>query len=157
MDLSATKSVPAADGVAFGRIKIVWKGEEQQNLTRLFGEKPWSVMLLPDAASTASEYHLSGDGSFYWHLPAGGYAIAAFQGVRPFPSNVQISGRIFSHFDVAPATARYVSTLTLAFDGVAYKLSVDDEFPIAASNFARLFPGIPLTQQKQLMILERRR
>ena len=92
----------------------------------MFGEKPWSVTLLPDGASTAREILLGDAGAFAWHLPAGGYTIVGFHGIVPGLAGQHISGRIAAHFALAAATATDIGTLTLALAGLRYRMAVGD-------------------------------
>lgn len=155
-DLSQVRSVPASEGVAFGRVKVVWKGDEQ-NLTAFLGEKPWSIVILPDGSSNASDFSLSGDGSFFWHLPPGGYTIADFQGVTPSLAGSGVKGRIFTHLNVVGNAATYVGTLTLSFDQGRYRMSVEDDYERATKDLSLKFPGIKMDVRKELMVMERRR
>lgn len=149
IDLSGIKSVPESEGVAFGRIKVV-RGGEEENLTGFLGEKPWSIIILPDGSSNAIDYNLSGDGSFFWHLRPGGYTIADFQGYG-------LSGRLFTHLNVVGNTATYVGTLTLYMDRSRYRMSVEDDYEHAAKGLSVRFPEIKMDVRKELMVMERRR
>lgn len=159
MDLSGAKSIPKSEGIAFGRIKVVWKGEEATSLTTTFGEKPWSIVILPDASSVGSDFHLSGNGSFIWHFPPGGYTIASFHGAPPLllGSSTHIGGRISAHFNVVESASSYLGTLTLTFDGARYRMSVEDDYESASKDYALRFPGFETNLRKDLMVMERPR
>lgn len=159
MDLSGLGAIPQGEGIAYGRVKVVWKGDEQTSLSSVFVGKPWRVVILPDGSSNGIDDALSGDGSFFWHLPSGGYTIAGVHGLTPFPASAGIDVRIFTHFNVLGNAASYVGTLVLSLDGGRYRLSIEDDYEIATKGLSSKFSEIETTTslRKELMVLEPRR
>ena len=154
-DLKSGAPLASGEGIAYGRIKVEWKGKEQNSLTTLFGEKPWSITLLPDESSTARDILLGDAGAFAWHLPAGGYTIVSFHGTPPNSGSYRISGRISAHFTVAAGSATDIGMLKLDFIGPRYRMSVAGDTARGAYAPPELPAGMP--RRTQLMQLERRR
>ena len=150
IDLSKTKSFPQNDGVVFGRVRIISDGETEK-LTTIFGESRFGVLLLPDQSSKAMYVPLKDDGSFFWHLPPGGYTIAGFEYQK------STTGRIFAHFDVIKDKVTYVGTLTIMFRGSRYAISVEDEYDSAIKEFRKRFSEIKGEARKSLLEMEKRR
>jgi hypothetical protein len=158
--MSGMRTIPEGEGLAFGRVKLKWKGDEK-SFTTVLGEKPWSVVILPDDSSTAIDFQLGGDGVFFWHLPPGGYTVAGFQGVTPELFSSRVKGRVFAHFNVVRSAGMYIGTLTLSFDesGYRYQRTVEDEYELATRDLAARFPEIDINMnvRKELMVMERQR
>ncbi len=154
VDLTPADAVPPSEGVVFGRVKMVWKGETK-TLTSMLGESTLSVVLLADGSSNATSVPLRDDGSFYWHLPPGGYTIAGFEGLTPDLFSRRMKGRIFARFGARQTLATYVGTLTLLFEAPpGYRMVVADDYAQAVKDLADRFPRLALTSQKDLMVLE---
>jgi hypothetical protein len=158
--MSGMRTIPEGEGLAFGRVKLKWKGDEK-SFTTVLGEKPWSVVILPDDSSTAIDFQLGGDGVFFWHLPPGGYTVAGFQGVTPELFSSRVKGRVFAHFNVVRSAGMYIGMLTLSFDesGYPYQRTVEDEYELATRDLAARFPEIDINMnvRKELMVMERQR
>lgn len=156
-DFRSGSPLGKGEGIVFGRIRLVWNGEEETDLTSFFGEKPWSLIVQPDGSSEAREILLGGDGSFVWHLPAGGYTIAGFHGTSPGFGGYRVSGRIAAHFTVEAGVATYIGALTIFFHGARYRAGVRDESAgePGTEQAGHLPAGMP--RRKALMKLERSR
>lgn len=148
IDLSKNKVVPERESAVFGRIIIIYGGKPITN--RPFGQY-CEIFILNIVTSKTIPYYLTGDGSFYWHLTPGEYAIAAFKLDGK-------TGRIFAEFTVSEEKPiMYVGKLTIAFSGSRYYMRVDDDYEQASLAFKEKFPGIRGETVKSLMQLERPR
>ena len=150
IDLSKTEPFPQNQGVVFGRVRIISDGETEK-LTTIFGESRFGVLLLPDQSSKAMYVPLKDDGSFFWHLPPGGYTIAGFEYQH------SKTGRVFAHFDVIKDRVAYVGTLVITFRGNRYAISVEDEYESAIKKFRESFSEITGEARKSLLEMEKRR
>ena len=153
-DFQTGSRLGKGEGVAFGRIQLTWNGKEEKSLTSFFGEKPWSLIVQPDGSQEAREILLGGDGSFIWHLPAGGYTIAGFHGTSPGFAGYRVSGRIFAHFTVTAHVATYIGTLAIFFRGARYRAVVLDESERNTANKQAGHLPARISRHKALMILE---
>ena len=156
IDLASIEGLPPNEGVAFGRVKLLADGEPQ-NLSSFMGESQLTVFILPDDSSEAMRFPLKDDGSFFWHLPPGGYTIATFEGLTPEFFSVHVKGRLFANFDVEEDTATYIGTLGLRFRGSRYDAFIEDDFGHAFETFTTRFPEFRRKTRKRLMTFERPR
>jgi hypothetical protein len=163
IDLLKTKTVPQNESIAFGRIKVISKGEEV-NWPAIPIHR-FNVSILKEASSEGVIYMLAGgDGSFYWHLRPGDYTIADFDWRRRttdflgLPATEQIRGRIFANFKVPQGGSLvYIGTLTMVFadKGYRYFMGVGDDFDQAFKVFNDKFPNLKREAAKNLMQLEK--
>lgn len=148
IDLSKNKVVPERESVVFGRIIIIYGGKPITN--RLFGQYR-EIFILNIVTSKTIPYYLTGDGSFYWHLTPGEYAIVAF-------TLDGKTGRIFAEFTVSEEKPiMYIGKLTVTFSGSRYYMRVDDDYDLASLAFNEKFPRIRGEMVKSLMRLEKPR
>jgi hypothetical protein len=157
IDLPETKSIPTNEGVVFGRVKIINDGEVMTDFHTGVDVSMMEIVILPDDSSEEIEYAFYHDGSFGWHLPAGGYTIGTFETRRrPFTAH-NIHGRIFAHFDVVKDEVTYIGTISLDFKGLQYRKFVEDEYEAAVEQFRKKFPEIKREPRRSLMVLEKQR
>jgi hypothetical protein len=150
IDISKNRVVPERESVVFGRINVIYGGKPITN--RPFSFEPRRrIFLLTIATSKAIIYDLTGDGSFYWHLIPGEYAIAAFELDGK-------TGRIFAEFTVSEENPIiYIGKLTLTFSGSRYYVHVEDDSEQAFQEFRDKFSDIRGEVVKSLMQLEKPR
>jgi hypothetical protein len=151
--LSETDEIATDERIVFGRVKVM-RGEEAINWEwkPLFGPGQFEISILPDGSSEAIYYRLSDDGSFYWHLPPGGYSIAGYH--WQFSEGMSSGNRIFADFIVpGERTATYIGTLVIA-GGL---ISIEDEYEEAINAFNSKFEEFREPITKNLMRLEKRR
>ena len=109
------------------------------------------VHILPDAGATPVSYIVTGDGSFYWHLPSGGYTITGFEWhtlgwVR--------RGHIFAHFTVPAQTSLvYVGSLVI-YPG-EHTVRIHNKYNQARNNLRNTFPTIKGETTKSVMHLRK--
>jgi len=130
------------------------EGETSLEWSKKFlGPGNFEVAVLPAGSSRAIYHRLDGDGTFYWRLPPGEYAIAAFE----WQSGIKRAGRIFAGFTV-PSDEKpvYIGTLRITFGGGRYSLFVLDEYETAVSAFREAFPGTDSIPLKSIMEMEAR-
>jgi hypothetical protein len=151
IDLSEIKSLPEDQGIVFGRVKVI-EGGKTENLSSIFGESIFGVIILPDNSSKAIYVPLKNDGSFIWHLAEGGYTIASFEW---FSYGRQ--GRIFAYYTVLKNKATYIGTLTLSFSGGRYEEYVVDEYELTSRTIKSQFPEMKQEVIRSLMQMEKRR
>ncbi len=96
---------------------------------------------------------LKDDGSFSWHLPPGGYTIAAFEWRHGGVSR----GRVFAHFTVPKGKVSYIGTLTLVFRGSRFIKFIEDEYDPATRAFKKQFPEVKEDITKNLLEMEKER
>ena len=158
--LSDLKAVPQGEAVVFGRVEVIWEGKPivwPETGFRFFVQGPpsiFQIFILPDSASEEIHYVLSGDGSFYWHLPPGGYTVTGFQ--RGASGGGFYRGRIFALFTVPQEqSVVYLGTLTLDFFGKGDQMRVKDEYDQALQGVKSKFPELGSKAAKNLMQLEK--
>src|SRR5512139_3700554 len=78
IDFSKAKAVPQEEAVVFGRVNVIYK-DEPKVWGKLSSPGVFNILVLPGGSSEACSHMLREDGSFYWHLPLGSYAISGFQ------------------------------------------------------------------------------
>lgn len=157
IDLAETSALPAHEGIAFGRVRFVLDGEATENFTSILGDSSMSVLILPEHSSHGTYAPLRGNGYFFWHLPAGGYTVAGFEGRSSPNAGYHIQGRVFADFQVAPDTATYIGTLTLLLKNNRYARAVSDDYEPAVAEFRQRFPQRQGEVRKALMVLEKER
>ncbi len=154
--LSNTEDLPQSEALVFGRVQFFWKGESFR-----FGHGSdlvqMSLFLLPPPDSEPIRYNLTGDGSFYWHLPAGDYAITDVSWNRLGLFAVR-RRRLVPHF-VIPEDSWlvYIGTLMVIFDGQRYVMRIEDEYAQALKGLKGRFPEIRDEASKRLMHVEKGR
>lgn len=152
--LSEIHQMAQYERIVFGRVKVILGKEVINWEWKLFGPGKFDISILPDASSKAFSYRLSGGGSFYWHLPPGGYSIAGFHWER----NGFSGGRIFADFTVPKEkTATYIGTLMILFGGGRYYFTIKDDFEEAVNAFNSKFATFKEPITKSLLRLEKRR
>ena len=146
IDFSKGKTLPQGEAIVFGRVGVIYKGEPKIWKYRVF-----LILVLPTNTSEAFSYGLLGDGSFYWHLPPGAYAISGFDWIE-----TGRRGRIFAEFVVAEGEPIiYIGKLTLDFvQRYRYVMRVEDDYDLAIQKFKEKFPEIEAEPTKNLMKLE---
>jgi hypothetical protein len=160
IDLSRAPATPENDGVAFGRLSVVYNGQEVKNVrsqVTLFGDTWFDLVLLADGTSRAQSAPLDGDGYFFWRLPPGGYTIVGFEASTPTVASRAMRGRIAAAFLATANTVVYVGTLRLVFQGERYATRVEDESEHAVQRFRKTFPNISSPIANSLMVLEKAR
>jgi hypothetical protein len=149
ISLSDTQGLLQGEVLVFGRVKVlVLRG----GVAELYVDDwdsigaEFRIYILPDADSKPVAYDLSGDGTFYWHLPPGGYTIT---GYRMFGG----AGRIFAQFVISEGTSLvYIGTLT-----ALYSFRIEDDYEQAIRGLKDKFPEIRGEAAKSLMHLENAR
>jgi len=154
IDFSKGKIVPQEEGVVFGRVNLIYKNEPRV-WGKLSSPGVFYILVLPSGSSEAFSHMLREDGSFYWHLSPGSYAISGFQWTgagRGFTK----SGRIFAEFVVPERKSiSYVGKLTLIFDGdYRFNMRIEDDYDQAIQDFKKKFPEIKEEPVKTIMKLE---
>jgi hypothetical protein len=151
--LNDINSVSPEERIVFGRVHVMEGEKSIEWSKKLFGPGTFEVVVLPESSSRAAYYQLSGDGTFYWRLIPGKYAIAAFE----WQSGIRRTGRIFAEFTIPqePKPA-YIGTLRILFVGNRYGFFVVDEYEKAVGAFREEFTGADVTPIKSLMELEAR-
>jgi hypothetical protein len=155
IELREGMSVPAGEGVAFGRLQVAVNGATKSSLSPI-GLSTIGLAIVSEASGRGEFVQIGGDGVFFLHLPRGRYRIASFSGMAPH-SSASAEGRVGALFDAAPDTACYLGTLKLDFRGSAYALSVKDDFGQDRGLPATRFSELDLPVQRCLMALEARR
>jgi hypothetical protein len=153
IDLSKTKSLPERESVVFGRVNLLLGGNpviwRRAAIPQFIGH----LFVLSTGSSNAVIYDLADDGTFYWHLPPGDYAIAAIQFILGGRS---INGRIFAEFRVPEARSIiYIGKLTLIFSGSRFHMNIEDDYDQEIQKFKDMFPEIKGEFIKDLMKLEK--
>jgi hypothetical protein len=154
IDLSKAKTVPQEEAVVFGRVNIIYKNEPKV-WGKLSSPGVFYILVLPSGSSEAFSHMLREDGSFYWHLSPGSYAISGFQWTGGSGGGTK-SGRIFAEFVVPQKkSVTYIGKLILIFDG-SYRSNtqVEDDYEQAIQGFKKKFPEIKDEPVKNLMKLE---
>lgn len=148
--LSDMKTLPQGEALIFGRMKVIEFGVRTEG----WGSR---LHILPDADSEPVRHVLTGDGSFYWHLPPGGYTITDFQMRRGFPVIISLRP-IFAQFMVPEATSLvYIGTLTINLPSGLVPMRIEDEYGQASQRLKSKFPKIQGEATKSLMHLEKAR
>ena len=130
----------------FGRVRVISEGKV---VTSSWVSSRFRLFVVNDATSKTITHSVTEDGSLYWHLPPGTYAIAGFKwGDR--------SGRIAASFTSEAGTIDYIGTLTITFRAGHYSVRVDDDFDEAVQRFTSNFPDVTGDPVKNLMHLEER-
>jgi len=150
IDFSKAKTAPQGEAIVFGRVCVIYKGEPQV-WKGIPPYTPFQILVLPIVATEAYSYALLGDGSFYWHLPPGAYAISGFDWIQR-----RMRGRIFTEFVVPEdKSTTYIGKLTLDIDRTyRYSILIEDDYEQAIQNFKNKFPEIKGEPIKNLMKLE---
>jgi len=156
IDLSKTKVVPQGESVVFGWVNVILGGNPVVNWGKvsvpIYSGK---IFVLSNATSKAVAYNLSGDGTFYWHLPSGDYSIAAIE-FAARGGNVNVP--IFADFQITQdKPIIYIGKLTLVYGGLRAHIDVEDHFSQEIEKFKNKFPEIKGEPVKNLMKLEKRR
>jgi hypothetical protein len=156
IDILKNSVIPDRESVVFGRINVILGGNPVVTWGK-FGIPMYDgrIFLLRIGTSKAVGHILSGDGSFYWHLPPGDYSILAFEfGGRS--SNV--SARIFANFRVPEEQLiTYIGKITLVFSDSRYHMNVEDDYEQAVEKFKNKFPEIKGEIVRNLMKMEKNR
>lgn len=151
--LTDIHSVQPEERIVIGRVQVIEKQKSLEWSKKFLGPGTFEVAILPAGSSRALYYPLDGDGTFYWCLPPGEYAVAAFE----WQSGIKRTGRIFAgftiHRDEKPV---YIGTLKIIFWGGRYSLFVLDEYDRAVNAFRENFPGTASMPAINLMELEAR-
>ena len=167
--LADVKELPGKGAVVFGRVKVIKEGQPidwGQGGGSFYTGQGWGftagfrVHIIPDAGPEPTPYrsYLRGDGSFYWHLPPGGYTITDFQWRSAgFSEDRYVSRGIFARFIIAELTSPiYIGTLTIRSWGGRYRMGVEDEYDQALQRLKQRFPEVKGPAAKRLMQLELR-
>ena len=146
---SNTKGLPQGEALVFGRVQFIWKGDPDLGQKYLF--------LLPPPDSEPIRYTLTGDYSFYWHLPPGDYAITDMSSKR-WGLFALRRRRLVPHF-VIPEDSWlvYIGTLMVIFDGQRYVMRIEDEYAQALKGLKGRSPEIRDEASKRLMHVEKGR
>ncbi len=146
---SNAKGLPQGEALVFGRVQFIWKGDPYLGQISLF--------LLPPPDSEPIRHTLTGDRSFYWHLPPGDYAITDMSSKRLGLFALR-RRRLVPHF-VIPEDSRlvYIGTLMVIFDGQRYVMRIEDEYAQALKGLKGRFPEIRDEASKRLMHVEKGR
>jgi len=151
--LSDTKALPQREAIVFGRVKVIGSGVPTD-----WGERwRFGIHILPNADSKPIRHFLTGDGSFYWHLPPGGYTITGFIWRLPsFPSvPTWVHRAIFAKFTIPEETSVvYVGTLTIICPEGRNIMRIEDEYDQALQGLKSKFPDIEGETAKRPMHLE---
>jgi hypothetical protein len=112
IDATATKVIPQGESIVFGRVHVVDRGKFVDHwyphVTGYF-----RLYLLRDSSTQFLAYNLSGDGSFYWHLPPGHYTLTSFVW---HDSLTHLTRPVLAVFEFAEGdSAIYIGTLTVTF------------------------------------------
>ncbi len=147
--LSNTEDLPQGEALVFGRVQFIWKGDPDLGQISLF--------LLPPPDLEPIRHTLTGDRSFYWHLPPGDYAITDVSSSRSGLFALR-RRRLVPHF-VIPEDSRlvYIGTLMVIFDGQRYVMRIEDEYAQALKGLKGGFPEIGGEATKHLMHVEKGR
>ena len=150
IDFSKAKTLPHGEAIVFGRVNVIYKGEPKV-WKGIPPYTPFLILVLPTTTKEAYSFALLDDGSFYWHLPPGTYAISGFDWIEK-----HMHGRIFAEFVVPEdKSISYIGKLTLDFDRTyRYSMRVVDDYDQAIQNFKSKFPEIKGEPIKNLMKLE---
>lgn len=153
--LADVKELAGKEPVVFGRIRIIEDGQPKD-----WGDGGgFQVHIIPDAGpeSIPYGYYLTGDGSFYWNLPPGGYMITEFSdrswkalwGVFP------VGRGILARFVIPEAMAPiYIGTLTIRSEAGRHTIGVEDDYDQALQRLKQQFPEVKGPVSKRLMQLE---
>ncbi len=120
--------------VVFGRIKGINRGY---------------IYIISDAGPEpiSYKYFLTGDGSFFWQLPSGGYVITDFE------YRIVRKG-ILARFVVPEAMSPiYIGTLIIHLKAGHYTIDVEDEYMYALPRLKERFPEVSGPVTKRLMEL----
>jgi hypothetical protein len=149
--LTDIHSLPPEERIVFGRVDVHEGDKSIEWSKKLFGPGNFDVVVLPESSSRAVYYQLSGDGTFYWRLLPGKYAIAAFE----WQSGNTLTGRIFAEFTVPQEKEPvYIGTLRIIFAGSRYGVFIVDEYERAVGAFREKIPRAGGAPIKSLMELE---
>ena len=152
IDFSKAKTVPQEEAVVFGRVNVIYK-EEPKVWGKLSSPGVFHILVLPGGSPEAFSHMLLEDGSFYWHLPLGSYAISGFQWAGRGGTR---SGHIFAEFTIPERKSiTYIGKLTLTFDrNYRSSMQIDNDYDQAIQEFKKKFPEIKEEPVKNLMKLE---
>jgi hypothetical protein len=156
IDIPKNNVIPDRESVVFGRVNVILGGKPVVTWEK-FGIPMYSgsIFVLRIGTSKAVTHVLTGDGSFYWHLPPGDYSIAAFEFGGSI-SNVNV--RIFADFKVPEEKLiTYIGKITLVFSDSRYYMNVEDDYEQEVEKFKKKFPEIKGEIVKNLMKLEKKR
>ncbi len=153
--LADVKELSGDKPVVFGRIKVIEEGQPED----------WGVgggflvHIIPDAGPEPIpyEYFLTGDGSFYWNLPPGGYLITEFSQRRwkAWKGFHRVRRGLLARFVIPEATSPiYIGTLTIRSAAGRYTMSIEDEYDQALQRLKQQFPEVKEPVAKRLMRLE---
>ena len=111
-DIKSLNELPKNESIVFGKVEVIKYGEAiDWSEVKIFNSPgSFDVTVLPDNSSSPFIYKLKGDGTFYWHLPQGSYAIAGFLNTS---SNFKTHGRIFTPFEAVSYTHLTLPTILL--------------------------------------------
>lgn len=155
IDISKNEVVPEKESVVFGRVNLILGGEPVIWRKLSIPMHSGQIFVLTIATSKAVIYNLTGDGSFYWHLPPGDYSIAAIEFAA---GGGNINARIFADFQVPEEkSVIYIGKLTLVFSKLRYYMNVEDDYEQEIEKFKNKFPEIKGEIVKNLMKLEKKR
>jgi len=154
IDFSKTKPLPQGEAIVFGRVNVIYKGEPKV-WKGIPPYTPFQILVLPTASKEAYSFALLDDGSFYWHLSPGSYAISGFQWTGGSGGGTK-SGRIFAEFVVPEDKSLvYIGKLTLDFDRTYhYTMRIENDYERAIQNFKNKFPEIKDEPTQNLMKFE---
>ncbi len=153
--LSDTKALPQGEALIFGRVKVIENGESID-----WGSGGgFRIHLLSDAGAKPVSYHLTGDGSFSWHLPPGRYRITGFQrSERSWGSFLTTSRQLFAQFTVPEQRALvYIGTLVISLDEGGNGTRIEDEHEEAIRWLTGEFAEIAGEDTESLMHQEKAR
>lgn len=156
LDLREKTPVPTGETIVFGRINVIMDNVPVTwGYTFMGRTEPgmFRVLIQSDTTSQAISHGLTGNGSFVWHLPPGGYTIVGFK------YHTGTSGRIMAHFTVLEGSPLlYIGTLEFRMTKYTlYRMNITDEFEEAKQDLKSRFPELQGESVKSLMTLEKQK
>jgi hypothetical protein len=163
IDISSTKEIPANETVVFGRVKVSkdgkvlgWKPHPKVVYIVVYRFWPDFFTLFVKEEATKKEfvYRLTDDGSFYWRLPAGTYAITGYRYVIG-PNDVEshFPPGLTPRFVISKSdSADYIGTLSIEVHPIGNDvMRIEDDYGQAVRDLKSEFPAMVLQTKKGLM------
>ncbi len=156
IDLSVTKIVPEKEAIIFGRVKVlmdnepVYWGNCKEISFGVAGYVRCFVIWVEDEVRAKKfSYFLSGDGTFYWHLPPGDYMIGAWKLISGASTMSSFYG---VRFNVSEGdSVVYIGTLTVSPIKLGEENRIEDEYDQAFQGLKNEFPAVTTEPIRKIM------
>lgn len=166
IDISLTKEIPMGEAVVFGQVKVTkdgkilsWKPDPKVISIGAYRFWPdfFTVFIKEETTNKEFVCRLVGDGSFYWHLPAGAYSMTGYHYIIG-------SANVESHFppQLTPTfviskgdSADYIGALSIEVHPIGNDvMRIDDEYDRAVRDLKSELPVMISKSKKGLMAFQ---